>query len=915
MELLHRALGNSTVQAIVKMLGAPPQSTTLAPGQVRVNAPSGLNVRSTPDSEHNGNVVGLLPNHHVVTAHRQDGEWLAIEHQGKPAFVNGTYVERADAAKVPEIPKATADTPVVEAQHPQQQDAANDASQPTAPKSEAEKPSTPAHADDHAAAAPSANAPAPEAAPPPTKTPSAPAQGTATPKDASPSATTSAKDPAGGPTTATTPAPAPPQSAPQATAGSYLAKYTSLGGTNIADLKTTTAEAKILNAVRSSDKRFDPAWLTAAQGLLGVAATGSFNTETLRALLIKHPHLDGKGIIANQDNVLTGLAPGKPFIETDHGFGDAAKGSQKGETKADRAAHALGYADYATYLSKLLPTTFLSVPLNTGQGLGLAHPHLQSRLAVAETFLRQRHAGMSDHEVVKAIGWNGKGNASYAEDTKWGTSHFHTMGLAIDVDVSHNPYLFTGRQDIKPKDDDKTKEAKGQNNWWMDMFEKHLAYAAKLFGGEKISAAVMDRWAQTMSTDELFAHVHEISSSFGKYMDLAKNTDDAAVLRVFTAAGVPADKAKADLAEFRKVPHYFHDFYSRGQATGLTTHSQELLVALRDVAGLSWGGAEMSSNENGDFMHSIVGRIASEVCSRASTSRSRRCATALLALAIGVSCKASTSDAEGAPPSPTPTAKSAPIPPAASAQAKKVADVQAASFKSGAGSDAIAQFDSGSVALAGAGHEVDDPDVVTTLAQIGPHDTVLDVKVAKLNLGGNDKAAWLLADFAVAKRDQEPGEAARTTTEVIHATELLTAAASWKIVAGAFSPARNAGRRGAVFPMIEPTQPGPLAALLASPDAIAKALSSDPNVVMVNNDGATATGPDAVKAMLAKWHGRPMSVDGKVREVVKDKVGFVQANVNWNEPGGAPYRFSGQLVALQQADGSWSVVALQYLAL
>lgn len=29
----------------------------------------------------------------------------------------------------------------------------------------------------------------------------------------------------------------------------------------------------------------------------------------------------------------------------------------------------------------------------------------------------------------------------------------------------------------------------------------------------------------------------------------------------------------------------------------------EPLLALRDAAGLAWGGVEMSSNENGDFMH------------------------------------------------------------------------------------------------------------------------------------------------------------------------------------------------------------------------------------------------------------------------------------------------------------------------
>jgi hypothetical protein len=33
------------------------------------------------------------------------------------------------------------------------------------------------------------------------------------------------------------------------------------------------------------------------------------------------------------------------------------------------------------------------------------------------------------------------------------------------------------------------------------------------------------------------------------------------------------------------------------------TESKELVVALRDAAGLNWGGTEMSMGQNGDFMH------------------------------------------------------------------------------------------------------------------------------------------------------------------------------------------------------------------------------------------------------------------------------------------------------------------------
>ncbi len=209
---------------------------------------------------------------------------------------------------------------------------------------------------------------------------------------------------------------------------------------------------------------------------------------------------------------------------------------------------------------------------------------------------------MADHGIVKAIGWNGMGNAAYADDKKLNKSHFHTMGLAIDIDVSHNPYVFTGRQETKKTDADDVKKTKADNNWWMDMFEKHMAYAAKIYGGEKVSAAILNQWAGKMSTDELYAHVAEISKSFKSYMDLA-GKNDTEILRTFTTAGIPSQEAQAVLAEVKNVPHFFHDFYGRSDAASLTNHSQELLVALRDVAGFAWGGAEMSGNENGDFMH------------------------------------------------------------------------------------------------------------------------------------------------------------------------------------------------------------------------------------------------------------------------------------------------------------------------
>ena len=286
-----------------------------------------------------------------------------------------------------------------------------------------------------------------------------------------------------------------------------------------------------------------------------------------------------------------------------------------------------------------------------------------------------------------------------------------------------------------------------------------------------------------------------------------------------------------------------------------------------------------------------------------------------------VACKSGTPEAESAP-APKPQRQNANANPASAqtsaaaiTHAREAIDTIAAGIKSGDSTATAALFDHGAVALAGAAHEVDEPDLVKTLGRIGPHDVVMDVMVSQLVVGGNDDATWLFADLAITKRNQEPGEKPSTATTSVHTTELLSAAAGWKIVAAAFSESRPVGRLGGVFPMIETTSAGPLAALLVSPAKIVSALFTDPNVVVVTNEKEFAVGASAAKKLLATWEKRNLSVNGSVREVRNAKWGVVQANVDWNEPGGKPYRFATQLIALPQADGSWAVVAVQFLAL
>jgi hypothetical protein len=333
--------------------------------------------------------------------------------------------------------------------------------------------------------------------------------------------------------------------------------------------------------------------------------------------------------------------------------------------------------------------------------------------------------------------------------------------------------------------------------------------------------------------------------------------------------------------------------------------------------------------------------MASALCSRASTSR-ELLGVVLLVGVLGChkepsasaeqskveSGKATATNTTGpaaAPSAPTPAAGSGAVvqAPSASAGAKvaasvraqKVLDAQLAAIKAGSDADLAKTFSKDAVVLARTGHEVDEGELARTVGQSGPHERVLDVKVQKLVAGGNDDAVWLMAEIVVKKQNDEPQEKSSTPTETLRATELLSAAHDWKVVAAAFSESRAPGRLGATFPMVDTTAAGPLAPLLAAPDQLAAALGTDPNIVVVPPDGAAAIGPDAARALLGTLSAHKPALDGAAREVRTDKWGFAQANVAWAEPGGNPYRLTAQLIALPKPDGSWSVVAVQLLAL
>lgn len=262
----------------------------------------------------------------------------------------------------------------------------------------------------------------------------------------------------------------------------------------------------------------------------------------------------------------------------------------------DRVAQDMGYASFLAYRHAWGDdaVTFLGHSLRTP-----AHQYLRARLRVAETYLRNRvklPAGekLDDPGIMKAIGWSGAGNASYAHEPMDPFTHQHAMGLAIDIDPRQNPYFFD--HSIPNAD------------FWVGLFEHLFRHATKLFGGEPLTAATLAQWSRESSTEELFQRVSTTSQSFAQLIALSARahgdeTANGEISRKLVQAGYEGEPLQTAVHEVAVADHHFHQQGGRADAKAATNLTQEMVIALRDVAGLAWGGTEMSTIENADFMH------------------------------------------------------------------------------------------------------------------------------------------------------------------------------------------------------------------------------------------------------------------------------------------------------------------------
>ena len=386
-------------------------------------------------------------------------------------------------------------------------------------------------------------------------------------------------------------------------------------GNDIAE--TSEDEAKVLNAIRGFNARIDPTWLRNVQSSNGVKdATGAMNTETLRMMRGK---LGAAALTADaivHEAFLKSLVTDLKLKETSPFFGTTEVGFRTPDkykhaaagasTPKDRAVQEHHFASYADYQSSWTNIVLL------GKTLGTGHPFLANRVAAADAYLRGRFPDIKepeakdakdkkkkdkehDHALRDAAHWNGEGNASYADDiAKFpNATHQHAMGLAIDIDPGQNAYMFDHHVEGKTAD---------ESQWFVNIFTETFEVASKLYGTPAISESTLFEWSARMSTEELLPKVEAASEGFKRLLAMSRR-GNAKEIRSALAEHYKGTELDNHIKTITNIDTWFHLQSGRAEALGPTNLKMEMVIALRDVAGLAWGGTEMDAHENADFMH------------------------------------------------------------------------------------------------------------------------------------------------------------------------------------------------------------------------------------------------------------------------------------------------------------------------
>lgn len=308
------------------------------------------------------------------------------------------------------------------------------------------------------------------------------------------------------------------------------------------------------------------------QAANGLKVTGFLRKDTLPKLLERFPALaEAKGSEHKRE------APGKD-----------AGADTSGDPIEDKAVRAcqLG-TGMRDYVSKFQKGTFLGGPV-TGR------PEFLARLGAARRYLELK-IGKPDAQVGKQLG--SSVSNSYRPSSPGSPQAYHGIGQALDIDSSRNPWVVGNPQ------------AKAANEGTTSI----IRHASTLMGhGEAFDAATLSKWAQSMPTEELFDKLESSNTALREYRQIAN--DPAAIKAQFEARMARPKPMTGDEAKLeywlKKVPLHHKmllgeksNWHAQDENLGFMDQSKELVVALRDVAGLRWGATDMGESQSSDMMH------------------------------------------------------------------------------------------------------------------------------------------------------------------------------------------------------------------------------------------------------------------------------------------------------------------------
>lgn len=332
-------------------------------------------------------------------------------------------------------------------------------------------------------------------------------------------------------------------------------------------------------------------WMAALQTALGVPATGLSSKELVSALARLQADTGQK----RADGVLTSATrkwlvqqfPELAGIPQKAEAADLQKAhaSTKGATPEDEAVRLAGAANsYSAYVAGLKAMSFLGTTV-------IGHPEFLARLANAQQYLAGKFPGQSDAEIGRSLGVT---KTSHFRASSWASDQmYHGLGFALDVNPPQNNWLFSH----------------GNRGKKLSAVMKHVG---DLFGEDTIrNAKDMSKNAKNGTTEELFDKLAASNDALRRYRQLG--TDRAALEAHIASDKAPAAaKSKGADKWMRTIlddEKWLADTMSegaedkqQGHQAGFMDFHKELVTALRDAAGLRWGGADLGG-DNGDLMH------------------------------------------------------------------------------------------------------------------------------------------------------------------------------------------------------------------------------------------------------------------------------------------------------------------------